>query len=439
MRRTRLTGCCGVVALLSAACLLVPPAAAGSSGTSQPPFEVTFDSTMVNQFAGLDNGPSGSETTEIQATIPLTNGGSGAYTGSASATYAQATGTITETCSANGTTGTTTETELSGNPTTFSASYTPGANNVGGSLVLDLGPFTGGLSESFQDTPGCGGFPVGNTTPRFLADFVADHLSEMTMSLTSPGDQVFTFTLTPGGSLGGPTSYAGTYDFSGGSTAENLTYTETTSISVFAHNCVVPSVAGMTLADAESALTGADCTVGAISKKSSTAAVGTVISSNPAAGTKLDEGGAVALVISGKKVKRSCQVPKVKGKKLATAEASILKGGCTVGRVTHTKVTKKKLDGQVVAQSPSAGKKESAGTKVNLTVGKFTASCKVPKVKGKTLATAVASILKAGCTLGRVSVTKVTDPKKHGQVLAQSPSAGTTEPAGTKVDLRVGM
>jgi hypothetical protein len=72
---------------------LVPQAAA----SAKPPYEVEFDSTMVNHFSGQDNGPQGSETTEIQAQIPLTKSGS-TYTGSAVSTYKQATGTISESC-----------------------------------------------------------------------------------------------------------------------------------------------------------------------------------------------------------------------------------------------------------------------------------------------------------------------------------------------------
>jgi hypothetical protein len=357
-------GVAAAVAALFASAVALPSAAFGAS--SEPPYEVTFDSTMVNHFAGINNGPSGSETTEIQATIPLAASGS-AYSGSAEAKYAQASGTITETCTSGDTTGTTEEIEQSGNPTNFQATYTPGSSGSGGSLQLNIGPFSGGLAETFQDIPGCGGLTVGNTTPRFLADFVANHESQL-LALADPGDMVFGFTMTPGGSLGGSTSYAGTYNFTGGATNENLTYSETTAISVIADNCVVPNLVGQTEAAAESALAAASCTVGAITTQAGSGTPGTVLSSSPGAGTKLDQGAAVALVISTAAAPK-CTVPAVKGDKLAAAESKIKKAGCAVGKITKKKSAKKKK-GHVISQSPAAGASKPAGTKVALTVGK---------------------------------------------------------------------
>src|SRR5579863_5995755 len=122
--RSALVGAISVLLSLSAA----GPATASGSSTTITPDEVTFDSTMVSHFAGLSNDPAGTETTEIQATIPIAAAGAGAYTGTAAATYAQAAGTITESCTVGSTTGTTKEIEQSGTPTSFTAGFTPGAN-----------------------------------------------------------------------------------------------------------------------------------------------------------------------------------------------------------------------------------------------------------------------------------------------------------------------
>jgi beta-lactam-binding protein with PASTA domain len=51
----------------------------------------------------------------------------------------------------------------------------------------------------------------------------------------------------------------------------------------------------------------------------------------------------------------------------------------------------------------------------------------VPKVKGKTKAAARSALTHAHCALGRV--------KGKGKVKKQSPAAGKTGPAGTKVAL----
>lgn len=318
--RSALVGAISVLVSLAAVASPVAasrPFRATRSSTTTTPDQVTFDSTIVSQYAGTSNDPSGTETTEIKATIPIAASGSGDYGGSAAATYAQATGTITEACTVGSTTGTTKEIEQSGTPTTFTATYTPGASNQGGTVVLNLGPFSGGLAETFQDIPGCGGFTVGNTTPRFLAMFTANHQSQLVTTLTA--NATFSFPMLPGAAPlpGASTTYAGTYSFTGGATNNNLTYSETTAISVFAS-----------------------------------------VSSSSSTGSSGNGGGAT-----------SCKVPDVKGDTLAAAKTKIKHAGCAVGTVKLRKAGKKQRH-HVLSESPRAGASKPHGTKVNLTVGK---------------------------------------------------------------------
>jgi hypothetical protein len=64
-----------------------------------------------------------------------------------------------------------------------------------------------------------------------------------------------------------------------------------------------------------------------------------------------------------------CIVPKVKGKKLATAKKAIRRAHCTVGKVTKAFSAKVKK-GRVIAQKRKAGNKLAAGTKITLKVSK---------------------------------------------------------------------
>ena len=186
-----------------------------------------------------------------------------------------------------------------------------------------------------------------------------------------PATRIFTFSLTPGASLGGSTSYAGTYDYTGSFTNNNLTAQETTSISVFANNCVVPNVVGLSQAAAESALTAAQCTVGAVTSAKSDSAAGTVMSSSPGAGTKLDPDAAVALVVSGtaRSPRSSARCRRSRDSQLGAAESKIRSANCSVGKVTRKKSSAKHR-GHVLSESPSGGSSEADGTKVDLTVGK---------------------------------------------------------------------
>lgn len=90
------------------------------------------------------------------------------------------------------------------------------------------------------------------------------------------------------------------------SIAPNSKVSEGTSVDLVVNisdnQTVVPSLAGMSLSEAQSALSSAGLSVGSVSSTSSDSAKNTVLSSDPGAGSVLDKGSAVTLVVSaGKK------------------------------------------------------------------------------------------------------------------------------------------
>jgi beta-lactam-binding protein with PASTA domain len=58
--------------------------------------------------------------------------------------------------------------------------------------------------------------------------------------------------------------------------------------------------------------------------------------------------------------------------------------------------------------------------------------CTVPRLRGKTLKAARASLKTAGCTLGRVTRRHTTHARR-GRVIAQTPRAGSHSHEGAKV------
>jgi uncharacterized delta-60 repeat protein len=64
-----------------------------------------------------------------------------------------------------------------------------------------------------------------------------------------------------------------------------------------------------------------------------------------------------------------CIVPNVKGKTLVAAKTAIRKAHCSIGKVTSAFSSKVKK-GRVISQTPNAGARRAAGTKVNLKVSK---------------------------------------------------------------------
>ncbi|HQL94043.1 MAG TPA: PASTA domain-containing protein, partial [Candidatus Hydrogenedentes bacterium] len=98
----------------------------------------------------------------------------------------------------------------------------------------------------------------------------------------------------------------------------------------------VPDVAGMSQAEAATALTGAGLTLGAVAESfSATVPAGQVISQNPASGAVVSPGSAVSLVVSkGAEPAATVTVPDVVGMTQSAAGTALTGAGLTVGSVT---------------------------------------------------------------------------------------------------------
>ena len=196
----------------------------------------------------------------------------------------------------------------------------------------------------------------------------------------------------------------------------------------------VPNVVGMTQAQAESALTGAQLTLGTVTEVySDTVLAGEVISQNPAAGAMVAENTPVNLTIS--KGPAPVAVPNVVGLTQAAAEAALTGAGLAVGAVTDA-FSLTVPAGQVISQNPAAGVEVAPGTSVDLVVSKGPAPVTVPDVVGLTQAVAETALTGAGLTVGTVTES-FSDTAPLGQVMSQTPAAGAEVAAGAAVNLEV--
>src|SRR6185503_11497836 len=130
---------------------------------------------------------------------------------------------------------------------------------------------------------------------------------------------------------------------------------------------------------------------------STTVPAGSVISQNPAAGTQVSIGSAVALVVSSGLPQVA--TPNVVGQTQAAATAAITGANLTVGAVTTATSTTVPA-GSVVSQNPAAGTQVSIGSAVALVVSTGLPQVATPNVVGQTQAAATAAITGAGLTLG---------------------------------------
>ncbi|MHB8492265.1 MAG: PASTA domain-containing protein [Solirubrobacteraceae bacterium] len=420
-----------VCALLAGA-LLALGCAPGVARAATDRYTVQFESTMTDEFLGLEGADHGKFVNEYAATVGLSSAAKGApYTGSTTGRYLQTTGSTELAGKCEGTPDMNRQIDESGNPAPFRVvSFTP-ATAAGGSAVLTLN--VGMPTETYRNevtVSACNLAPP-STIPNWWADWGVSHKGSM---LTSEANE-FQLTLTRGsGSDAGSVTYSGVVASKG-----NLNATESSKITVTEAECTVPDVVGDPRALAEEAIEEAGCKVGAVKEKKSTVvAIGNVISSNPGAGAKEPPETPVALVVAkGGKVKRKCRVPALKGDTLAAARRALRKAECSLGKVK--KAASSKIGaGKVISSNPKKGKSEKTGFKVALVLSKGSGKCKVPALEGDLLPVATKALQKAGCSLGKVGAEKSTKVAA-GKVISSKPKKGSKLKGGSKVAVTISL
>ena len=144
----------------------------------------------------------------------------------------------------------------------------------------------------------------------------------------------------------------------------------------------VPNVTGMTQASAQADLVADNLVMGNVtSEHSNTVASGNVISQSPVAGTLVDEGTAVDLLVSLGPI--MVNVPDLVNLTQAAATTAITNAGLTVGTV-NTANNDTVPSGEVISQNPAAGASVASGSAINITVSLGPAMVSVPNVVGQT-------------------------------------------------------
>ncbi len=194
---------------------------------------------------------------------------------------------------------------------------------------------------------------------------------------------------------------------------------------------VVPSVTGKQLTQAI-ALLQTDNLGYNVHNVTSNQPVGTVLSQNPAGGTKILETNKVTLTVSG--TQSSVSVPSVIGQSPANAGGILTQAGLRVG--SQTTACSGQPNGVVSAQTPGPGASEPPNTPVNLVVS--SGSCvSVPGVVGQTQAAATSAITGVGLVANVTFDSGCAGGAQAGNVDSQSPAPNAQVNSGTTVNISV--
>jgi len=202
---------------------------------------------------------------------------------------------------------------------------------------------------------------------------------------------------------------------------------------VMASDVTVPSVVGLTQADAQRRLvsTGLKATLGE-ERFSADAPKSTVLSQTPLAGSAVSRGATVRLDVSAGQQRSA--IPSLIGLTRANARQTLEKAGLQLGTISEAPSDSAR--GLVLEASPSEGQVVPMGTRVDLVISAGPHELTMPDLTGRDYESAVAFIDQLGLRAG----TPVYEPASsfpRGTVVSQTPAAGSAVAAGTTVTLRV--
>lgn len=208
--------------------------------------------------------------------------------------------------------------------------------------------------------------------------------------------------------------------------------TVTITVSTGLGTVLVPPVAGLAEKRARERLKDAGFRVRVDQTPSNRVRAGLAIGTEPLAGEESERGSRVTLLISsGTKL---VQVPSVVGLQQDLAE-STLRDAALIPNIEQR--DSDEPEGQVIDQDPAGGDTVRTRTTVTVVVSTGAGSAFVPNVVGQSEDDARADLKDAGLSV-RVVRRTTSDPDEDGQVIEQSPAAGTRLRRGEFVTVFVG-
>ena len=195
----------------------------------------------------------------------------------------------------------------------------------------------------------------------------------------------------------------------------------------------VPNVVGRGEKAAVSELQKAGFKVEVAQVASTTVPKGTVVSTEPSAGTLSTAGSTIKLNVS--KGPEQVRVPNVVGGRQEAAEEALRSAKLRVGNVT--KRSSSEPAGTVLSQSPSAGEQVSPETAVSLVVAEAPDEVTVPNVKGERSSGARRTLETSGFKVKETAI-QTSEKERAGTVISQSPDSGLKARKGSTVTIAVG-
>lgn len=163
-------------------------------------------------------------------------------------------------------------------------------------------------------------------------------------------------------------------------------------------------------------------------------AAGQVISTDPAAGQKADQGSTVTMTVSSGQ--QPVTIPPVAG--LSALAAGQKLGALNLNVSNQSQASTSVAQGLVIQTDPPSGQTVPVGSTVTVYISTGPPTATVPNLSGDTKSQAQSALSGAGLK-GKFSPVAVNDPNQDGIVQTWNPSTGTTVAQGSTVQVSVGQ
>lgn len=194
----------------------------------------------------------------------------------------------------------------------------------------------------------------------------------------------------------------------------------------------VPSIIGMPLSDARTALTDAQLDLSTQEAWSKTVPEGSVVDAQPLPGTNVTHGTTITVIVS--KGPERYAVPQLPGLTLDEARIALSAVKLTLGK--HDQAYDDRVPkGEVLSSNPAAGQIAQPGDVVDLVLSKGPAPIAVPSVAGRGLSDASAALTALGFSV--TSATEYSDHVADGIAVRTEPGNGAMLQRGSHVKIIV--
>jgi eukaryotic-like serine/threonine-protein kinase len=210
----------------------------------------------------------------------------------------------------------------------------------------------------------------------------------------------------------------------------------------FEHNksttTTMPNLVGQQLKAAKVTLKSDDIGVLQVTERQSKKPSGSIISTNPPAGTVVAKGDSISIIESEGITTVTETVQNVVSQNLTDAEATLAaeKLGVKIDQVATPPPNTSAIPNIVLVQSPAAGTKVQSGTTVTLTVLKSGVQYDLESVNGETQYAAGAALATQGLTVSGVTRT-CSNTVNPGLVIGTNPPAGSLVKEGQAIQLEL--